>query len=254
MRIREDSGDTETDIGYDSNGDLDTAAIASHCGTANGFVVSWVDQSGNGNDADQSTTTSQPKIYDGTTQAVITQDGKPALDYDGAQNMTLTTRIYDASMSVFCVWKCDSNAISNDDGIYSFSDTDRFALQANRYAVNQLVTRHTGATTIGGTTTTTDQNLTSHLRTGSTATLHANGSALTTSVANANTGGGDNFIGQAGSAPLSGYVWELVAYTGTTNGDQLRVPHLPTHRRTHIGTPCHIHRSRRSVLRPSAIR
>ena len=80
MRIREDSGDTETDIGYDSNGDLDTAAIATHCGTANGFVVSWVDQSGNGNDADQSTTTAQPKIYDGTTQAVITENGKSAMD------------------------------------------------------------------------------------------------------------------------------------------------------------------------------
>jgi hypothetical protein len=78
MRIREDSGDTETDIGYDSNGDLDTAAIATHCGTANGFVVSWVDQSGNANDADQSTLASQPQIYNGT--AVITENGKPALD------------------------------------------------------------------------------------------------------------------------------------------------------------------------------
>jgi hypothetical protein len=83
MRIREASGDTETDIGYDSNGDLDVAAIASHCGTADGFVVSWVDQSGNGNDADQSTNANQPKIYDGTTQAVITENGKPALEFEG---------------------------------------------------------------------------------------------------------------------------------------------------------------------------
>ena len=80
MRIREDSGDTETDIGYDSNGDLDLAAIASHCGTANGFVVSWADQSGNGNDATQSTLASQPQIYDGTS--VITDNGKPAVDFD----------------------------------------------------------------------------------------------------------------------------------------------------------------------------
>lgn len=41
MRIREDAGDTETDIGYDSNNELDTAAIATHCGTANGYVVTW---------------------------------------------------------------------------------------------------------------------------------------------------------------------------------------------------------------------
>mgnify|MGYP003112809236 FL=1 len=77
MRIREDSGDTETDIGYDSNGDLDTAAIATHCGTANGYIVTWYDQSGNSNDATQSTAGSQPQIYNGT--AVITDNGKPAI-------------------------------------------------------------------------------------------------------------------------------------------------------------------------------
>jgi len=90
MRIREDAGDTETDIGYDSNNELDTAAIATHCGTANGFVVSWVDQSGNSNDADQSTNGSQPKIYDGTTQAVITENGKPVLTCGNGQQLEFT--------------------------------------------------------------------------------------------------------------------------------------------------------------------
>jgi hypothetical protein len=78
MRIREDSGDTETDIGYDSNGDLDLAAIASHCGSANGYVVTWYDQAGS-NNATQSTGTAQPQIYNGT--AVITENGKPALSF-----------------------------------------------------------------------------------------------------------------------------------------------------------------------------
>ena len=87
MRIREDSGDTETDIGYDSNGDLDTAAIATHCGTANGYVVTWYDQAGS-NNATQSTLASQPQIYNGT--AVITKNGKPAIDCDktSAHNLT----------------------------------------------------------------------------------------------------------------------------------------------------------------------
>jgi len=94
MRVREASGDTETDIGFDTNGDLDTAAIATHCGTANGFVVTWYDQSGNGNDAEQPTAGgagSQPKIYDGTTQAVITENGKPALDFDGNDQLRYDT-------------------------------------------------------------------------------------------------------------------------------------------------------------------
>jgi len=85
MRVREDSGDTETDIGFDSNGDLDTAAIATHCGSANGYVTKWYGQessggTGSGNDATQTTNASQPQIYNGT--AVITENGKPALKAD----------------------------------------------------------------------------------------------------------------------------------------------------------------------------
>ena len=77
MRVREDGGNTETDIGFDSNGDLDTAAIASHCGFNNGFIRYWYDQSGNANDAGQATAGTQPQIYNGT--AVITENGKPCL-------------------------------------------------------------------------------------------------------------------------------------------------------------------------------
>jgi len=96
MRIREDSGNTETDIGFDSNGDLDTAAIKSFCDAAgtgvNGYVVTWYDQSGNGRDASQSTTSSQPEIYDGS--AVFTENGKPIIressDFFGFYHLNIT--------------------------------------------------------------------------------------------------------------------------------------------------------------------
>ena len=77
MRVREDATDTETNIGFDANGDLDTAAIAAHCGSANGYVVTWYDQSGNANNAIQNTSSAQPQIYNGT--AVLTLNGKPAV-------------------------------------------------------------------------------------------------------------------------------------------------------------------------------
>ena len=91
MRIREDAGDTETDIGYDSNNQLDTAAIATHCGTANGYVVTWYDQSGNANNATQGTEASQPQIYDGSS--VITENGKPALTQGSSFSATFSTSI-----------------------------------------------------------------------------------------------------------------------------------------------------------------
>jgi hypothetical protein len=90
MRIRRDMGagnpgdDDEINIGFDANGDLDTQAIADFCGTGTGYVTRWWDQSTNGNHADQpvggtGSNINQPQIYNGT--AVITENGKPALDF-----------------------------------------------------------------------------------------------------------------------------------------------------------------------------
>jgi hypothetical protein len=62
IRVREDSGDTEADIGFDANGNLDTAALLAHCGVNSGFVVTWYDQSGNTNNAQQTTASIQPQI------------------------------------------------------------------------------------------------------------------------------------------------------------------------------------------------
>jgi len=86
MRIRRASDDAETDIGFDTNGDLDTAAIASYCGASAGYCVTWVDQSGNGNNATQSTAGNQPQIYNGT--AVITENSKPSLEFGDDDQIT----------------------------------------------------------------------------------------------------------------------------------------------------------------------
>ena len=90
MRVRRDSDNTEQDIGFDSNGDLDTAAIASFVGSGNnGYVRKWYGQessggTGSGLDAEQATAASQPLIYNGT--AVLTDNGKPAIQWDGTDD------------------------------------------------------------------------------------------------------------------------------------------------------------------------
>jgi hypothetical protein len=76
IRVRRASDNAEQDIGFDNN-ELDTAALASFCSGTDGFVKTWYSQTGS-NDATQTTTTAQPKIYDGTT-GVVTENGKPAL-------------------------------------------------------------------------------------------------------------------------------------------------------------------------------
>ena len=126
MRVREDSGNTETDIGFDSNGDLDTAAIAAHCGTANGYVVTWYDQSGSGNDVTQSNTSQQPKIYNGT--AVITKNGQAAVYFSGnhptqtglvASGTPLSTS--NRSRSAFSVVSLESDVSATVTGYAMFS-------------------------------------------------------------------------------------------------------------------------------------
>ena len=53
LRVRRSSDNTEQDIGYDSNGYLDTASLLAFVGANDGFVTTWYDQSGNSNDATQ---------------------------------------------------------------------------------------------------------------------------------------------------------------------------------------------------------
>lgn len=75
------TGQPTYDIGF-VDGELDVATLESRCaGGLNAFVTTWYDQSGNGNHATQATSESQPQIVSGGV--VIIDSGKPALDFDG---------------------------------------------------------------------------------------------------------------------------------------------------------------------------
>jgi len=81
IRVRRASDNTEQDIGFNASRDLDTSALATFCSGTDGFVKTWYDQSGNGLDVTQTTTANQPKIYD-SSAGVVTENGKPALEFD----------------------------------------------------------------------------------------------------------------------------------------------------------------------------
>lgn len=79
--VENSSGGSAT-IGFDSSGNLDTAALASHCGSNYGRVSTWLDQSGNGNNMTQSTAGSRPYIVDGSGNIITTTDNSiPTLDF-----------------------------------------------------------------------------------------------------------------------------------------------------------------------------
>ena len=129
IRVRRASDNTEQDIGFNVFCELDTVSLASFCSGTDGFVKTWYDQSGNANDATQTTAANQPKIYDGTT-GVVTENGKPAVDFNGTSNEFEITTVFSSlgssdPASVFSV--CRSVNQSNDSVVWNFSpDTSNF--------------------------------------------------------------------------------------------------------------------------------
>lgn len=82
IRVRRSSDHTTLDVGFNSDGTLDTTALLSFVGSNSGFVSIWYDQSTNGKNATQPSSADQPYIViSGTLQ---TLNGKPSLFFDGA--------------------------------------------------------------------------------------------------------------------------------------------------------------------------
>lgn len=105
---------TNQDIGFDSNGELDTASLLSFVGAGNdGFVVTWYDQSGEGNDVTQVAADSQPIIV--SSGILESLNGKPSVNFiDTGDKLNANSTItVNSSFTVF-----NSNAYSNINYVY----------------------------------------------------------------------------------------------------------------------------------------
>jgi hypothetical protein len=96
VRVRRSSDDTTLDIGYNSDGTLDTVSLLAFTGANNGFVDRWYDQTGGGKHLEQGTLTAQPSIV--TAGVVNTLDSLPAVTFDGTNDYltTATAGLFDA--------------------------------------------------------------------------------------------------------------------------------------------------------------
>jgi hypothetical protein len=105
IEVRRASDNSTQYIGF-SGEDLDVAALESFCSGTNGFVTTWYDQSGNGRNATQTTAANQPQIV--SSGSVITENGKPALDFDGSNSwMNASSVNISAPTTYFTVTKRD---------------------------------------------------------------------------------------------------------------------------------------------------
>jgi hypothetical protein len=81
LLVRRSSDNATQDIGFTTNGYLDTAALKSFVGTGNGYVTIWYDQSGNGRNATQTATTQHPAIV--LSGVVQRANSQTAVVFDG---------------------------------------------------------------------------------------------------------------------------------------------------------------------------
>ena len=101
IRVRRSSDNTEQDIGFDAFGNLDTSALTSFCGSGNGFVTTWFDQSGNNLNVTQTTAANQPQIV--SSGSVITLNSKPTMTFDGSNDF-MQSVLFNYSNDLSCYY------------------------------------------------------------------------------------------------------------------------------------------------------
>ena len=216
IRVRRSDDNAEQNIGFRNNV-LDTSALTTFCGSSDGFVVTWFDQSGNANNLTQSTASSQAKIVG--EGSVILEDEKPTLEFDGSNDFMLSDSISsNQPISYFHLRRYrTTDQVKN---ALTFSNDAGFAW--GDYFDGGVLRAYFGSTGAISAGYNTNRNLWSVIANGSNSTISLNGSSTEASLGNNNI---DQIsLGRRG-APIQGVnaainCQELVLYlsdVGTTN-------------------------------------
>ena len=186
IRVRRSSDNTELNIGFVSNV-LDTASLLTFCGAGNGFVTTWYDQSGNGNNGVQTTAANQPQIV--SSGAMVTTNGKNSMSFDGLNdNFNLTSTI-NAGASSFNTFVGKRNASGNNlIGLSGYGSGPQYSymlFQDNNY---YLIAKSTHWQASNSTDLTTNQLLLSGQNNAGTMSMFKNGNTIASfqQVASAN--------------------------------------------------------------------
>ena len=101
IEVERSSDNTTQSIGFDSNGDLDESALSTFCSGTVCKVRSWFDQSGNSNDAVQTTHANQPTIYTGG--AIVKENGRVAVQaiLTGSNFLNVTNAIDTTNRTIY---------------------------------------------------------------------------------------------------------------------------------------------------------
>lgn len=203
IRVRRSSDNAEQNIGFDAFGLFDTVSLLSFCGSGNGFVTTWYDQSGNSRNATQTTAANQPRIVN--AGVVEKSNNKPAIRNFQAAATSLSFSGSASTKSVFITLEY----ISNPSGDFEFfvGGADYHGDPTNWLAIYASASVQNGNNRLNGATT----NLVT--------TTKTTGIKLITMIHQTTASLSSLGLGNIANRNWEGYLSELVIYTTdqTTN-------------------------------------
>jgi len=199
IRVRRESDNEEQDIGFragDGGKILDTTTLESFCGSSDGFVTTWYDQSDNEtpNNATQTSASAQNKIVSsGTT---ITLSGRPSIQGGNGQ------------LSIDSIPANNFSIIHINEGVGFLANIGGYIRISDYYRYNFGGDNYVSATTLAP-----NLSLYNGSRDGTSLTLRRNGSEMNSSPFTSNTTalGVTTLFGQ-GSFSYSGKISEFIIY------------------------------------------
>jgi hypothetical protein len=206
-----DQSDNRTAIEANIGEVYSIAGIPAYDDTVNGFVESWYDQSGNGNDAVQLTAGSQPKIVDA---GVLVSGG---LDFDGVDDFLLAPDGAVGVDSSFILSQSDSSAVQAVAGTNTAFNYYGLIVNATTFRFGQ-----TGSLLDATVTSTSNEFLSTLLQ--SDGNVYLNGSLSASGTVNVD--GDDLTIGarQAGSSAFwSGVITEAIFYPSDQSANRAAI-------------------------------
>ncbi len=220
IRVRRSSDNTEQDFGFVNN-ILDTASLLTFVGAGNGFVTTWYDQSGNANNAVQTTAVNQPQIV--TSGVVNKTNSKTSMLLDGTNDQFTLTSIINVSSSNYnsFVGKRDASSrrlfgLSSDAGagqyLWALYNDNKYYLQA----------KSTQYQASSSTDSTTSQLLLTGLNDAGTMSMFKNGNTIASSATNfsitmnASTIGVYSFTGNN----CYGHLQEIIFYNSSQSSNR----------------------------------
>lgn len=227
IRVRRSSDNTEQNIGFVANV-LDTASLLTFCGSGDGFITTWYDQSGNSKNLIQTTASYQPKII--SSGSLYQVNSKPAI-YNNNVNGRLieTTLNISQPISTFIVNKADNKAFSMILDAYNSSNRHYIS---RGFSLNGLGADN-GGVTLGFNSLDTNQNLIYTLSNSTSSKTSLNSTIENTGNAGTNGLNGISLFDIRGATPVApntynyyGYIQELIIYPINQNTNKTSIESL----------------------------